>query len=324
MRLRSLTLVALVVATTASPVARAEKIQDANDVKGPFDLKALVQDKQKKENFLRFQLHTHGEWTVRDVKRGGFAIRVDSDRDRDFDRYVLVEWKNKEGPGGRLQARIVRRDGTLIAKEPANHPRSRLLRLWLDRRDLGVEPGMFHVDAYSVLYSDRCPDDGCRDLIPDKGRLPIAFGGECFGKPADLVGTDGADEFITDGRKVRVAGLGGDDIIRVDSGSVLACGDDGRDVLVGGKFRDKLFGGRGADEIRTHDTGDRPNRALGGQGPDLVYGGDGRDLLFGGPGNDYLSGKGGDDVVDGDRGEDDLRGGSGVDECRDGQDLSGC
>ena len=323
MRWRIPVLIALLVALVATPLARAEKVGDGEDVRGPFDLKTLVQDEHK-NNLLHFALQTHGKWTVQDVKRGGFAFRVDSDRDRDFDRYVLVEWKNKEGPGGRLQARIVRRDGSLVAKEPAKHPKPRRLSLWIDRRYLGIEPGMFHIDAYSVLYADRCPDDGCRDIVPDEGRLAIAFGGECFGQEADLVGTKGDDEFITDGRRVRVAGLSGDDIIRVNSGSVLACGGDGRDLLVGGEFKDKLFGGRGSDELRTRNTGDRPNRALGGLGADLVYGGDGPDRLFGGPDNDYLSGRGGDDVVDGDRGDDDLRGGQGVDECRDGQDLSGC
>ena len=323
MRWRSIFLVALFVATTANPVARAEKIQDGEDVRGPFDLKTLVQD-ERKENLLHFALQTHGEWTVQDVKRGGFAFRIDSDRDRDFDRYVLVEWRNQEGPGGRLRARVVKRDGTLLAKEPAKHPKPRRLSVWIDRRDLGIEPGMFHLDAYSVLYADRCPDDGCRDLIPDKGRLAVNFGGECAGKEADIVGTKGDDEIHTDGKRVRVDGLAGEDVIKVDSGSVIACGGDGRDVLVGGDGRDRLFGGPGNDEIRTRGTARRPNRALAGPGHDLVFGGDEDDRLFGGPGDDYLSGRGGDDVVDGDRGDDDLKGGPGVDECRDGQDLGGC
>lgn len=315
---------ALVVAAGPLAPAHAERTFDKKgDVRGPFDAAALSQTDRRDDQLL-FALVTHDPWTVDQVKNGGFAIRVDSDRDKDFERFVLIEWRNVRGPGGKLHARVVLASGEVVARADARHPKPRRLSLWLDRRDLGIEPGAFHINAYSIFYGGRCPDEGCRDEIPNKGRLRVSFGGLCADKEPDMVGTPDDDEFRIRGRRVVVASLGGDDVIRVERGSAVVCGGDGRDVLVGGSRGDLLDGGRGPDTIKARDAGGRANEILAGPGNDLLYGGDASDRLFGERGDDYLAGRRGDDFLDGGRGNDDLRGGSGIDTCRDGRNLGGC
>lgn len=318
-------LLALFVLVAAGFVpARAEQVWDNKDVQGPFDLKRFAQDKRSGDA-LRFKLVTHERWTVADVKRGGFAIRVDNDGDRDADRFVLIEWeRDRDGTGGHLRARVTTPDGTFVDGQPAHHPTDYHLVVWLDRRDLGIDKGSFRTNAYSVLYADYCDTDGCRDPIPDEGFMKVAFGGLCRTREPDITGTAGDDKIETTGRNVVVAGLGGDDVIRVESGSVIACGDAGADVLIGGRRRDRLYGGAGNDELRTEATKSRPNLAYGGRGDDLLYGGSGRDRLFGQAEGDYLEGRRGDDHLDGGGGQDDLDGGGGTDTCLSGRRVGGC
>ena len=303
--------------------AGAERARDGNDARGPFDLATLEQTKRDGDR-LRFVLTTHAGWKVDRVRSGGFAIRVDSDKDRDFDRFVLIEWQNSPGPGGRLRARIVLPTGETIRREPAHHRKPRRLSVWLDRNDLGITPGTFQVNAYSVFYADWCPDDGCRDEIPNRGRLPVGFGGDCHGRDPDITGTGDHDRITTRGHRVVVVGLGGDDIITVDRGSAIVCAGAGRDLLTGGNSADILSGEGGNDEIRLKDDGRRANEGYGGPGSDLLYGGGGSDRLFGQAHDDYLDGRRGDDYLDGGRGRDDLRGGPGTDTCVEGQSTGGC
>ena len=313
---------ALVLALCVAP-AGAEQVWDDEDVQGPFDLKWFAQDRRDGDA-LRFRLITHESFSVNDVKRGGFAIRVDSDPDSDYERFVLIEWENTPGPGGELRARITKRDGTVVDTQPVRHPTGTKLIVWLDRRKLGIEQGGFKTDAYSILYANFCPDDGCRDVIPNRGRMTVGFGGTCTDREPDITGTPGDDRIRTRGRKVVVAGLGGDDVIRVERGSVIACGDAGADILIGGNRTDRLYGGTGGDELRMSAAGQRPNRGYGGRGNDLIYGGRERDRLFGEANNDYLEGRAGDDHLDGGRGRDDIHGGAGSDTCLDGRRLGGC
>ena len=320
----SVCLVALVVAATALAPAQAERTFDRKgDVRGPFDMRALSQNKRR-DNDLLFALVTRDPWKIDRVKEGGFAIRVDSDRDSDFDRFVLIEWRNAPGPGGKLRARIVLPTGEVVDRVPAFHPKPRRLSVWIDRRDLGIEPGAFRINAYSIFYGDRCPDDGCRDEIPNKGRLRVAFGGLCADVEPDVVGTPDDDKIRTRGRRVVVASLGGDDVVKVERGSAIVCGGRGRDVLVGGGRADHLDGGRGPDTIRVLGSGRRANEIFARAGNDLLYGGDDADRMFAGRGDDYLTGRAGDDFLDGGRGDDDIRGGSGTDVCRNGTSMGGC
>ena len=311
------------IAVIAAPAARAERTFDDKDVRGPFDLAALSQN-DRRDNELLFALVTHEDWTIEDVKRGGFAIRVDSDPDKDWDRYIIIEWRNAPGPGGKLRARVTLPDGEIIDRQRAHHPRPRRLSVWLDRRVLGIDQGIFTINAYSVYYGDRCPDDGCRDPIPDTGRLKVAFGGLCQSREPDIVGTAEPDVITTRGRRVVVTSLAGNDKIKVERGSAIFCGGTGDDLLVGGGRFDYMNAGPGDDIIRVLGTGRRANQGYGGPGQDLLYGGDDSDQLFGGGGPDYLSGRGGDDFLNGGRGNDDAEGGGGTDTCRSADNLGGC
>lgn len=320
-RLVSLLLAGLV-ASSAVP-ALAERAKDGDDARGPFDLASLIQPKRDGDRLL-FVLTTHEGWTVDRVRSGGFAIRVDSDKDPDFDRFVLIEWRDTSGPGGSLRARVVLPTGETVATEPARHPKPRRLKVWLNRKTLGISPGAFHIDAYSVFYRDWCPDDGCRDYVPNKGRLKVAYGGVCAGREPDKVGTTGDDKITTRGRRVVVAGLAGDDVISVESGSAIVCGGKGSDVLTGGRWADLLAGGSGNDEIYLRATGSKADEGFGGSGNDLLYGGRGPDRLWGQSNDDYLAGRQGSDYLDGGRGRDDLSGGRGADTCTNGRDVGGC
>jgi hypothetical protein len=322
---RRITVSAIALALLGALVpAHAERARDRKeDVRGPFDVSGLIQDERRKDR-LRFDMTTYDPWSVDQVKNGGFAIRVDSDRDDEFERFVLIEWKNVKGPGGKLRARVVLANGELVVREPVKHPKPRKLTVWLDRRDLGIEPGRFHINGYSIFYGNRCPDDGCRDEIQRRKPLEVIFGGLCAEREPDVVGTPENDRIKTRGRRVVVASLGGDDVVKVRRGSAIVCSGRGRDLLVGGPGADIFNGGPGPDELKVGPTGRRANEAIGGAGADLLYGGDGSDRLFGSRGADYLAGRRGDDFLDGGRGNDDLSGGSGSDTCTDGRDQGGC
>ena len=314
---------ALSIASLALPVRAERTFDDKRDVQGPFDVAALSQARRQGDDLL-FSLVTHDPWTIDQVRDGGFAIRVDSDGDADYDRFVLIEWSESPRGRGQLRARVTLPTGEVVDRRRARHPKPRRLSLWLDRRSLGIEPGAFHINAYSIFYGGDCPEDGCRDLIPDQGRMRVSFGGVCADREPDIVGTPDDDKFRLRGRRLVVVGLGGDDVITVERGSAIICGGRGRDVLRGGGRADRIAGGLGPDTIRLGGSGRRPNRAFGGPGNDLMYGGRDPDRLFAGPGDDYLAGRAGNDVLDGGRGDDDMTGGSGTDSCSDGRSLGGC
>jgi len=321
MRRLPLFLLSVCVALASTP-ASAQRVYDDKDVRGPFDLASLSQPERNGDNLL-FALRTHEGWKVSDVRSGGFAIRVDSDKDRDFDRFVLIEWRNTSGPGGKLKARIVLPSGETIGQEPARHPKPRRLRVWIDRKKLGITPGAFRINAYSLYHSDRCPNDGCRDYVPDDGFLRVSFAGPCMGREPDMTGTPGNDKIVTRGRRVVVSTLGGDDLVRVDRGSAIVCAGAGRDALLGGSRSDILSGGSGHDEVSLRNTRRRANRGYGGPGNDVLYGGRRADRLFGQGGDDYLEGRRGDDYLDGGDGRDNLAGGPGDDTCTGGR-RRGC
>ena len=104
---------------------------------------------------------------------------------------------------------------------------------------------------------------------------PAAAVPSCFGRPATIVGTAGADH---------IAGTSGPDVI---------AGLGGGDVIGGFRAADRICGGPGADDID---------------------GGGGNDRIAGGAGNDVLSGDTGDDIIRGNRGQDyaSFSGGNGV------------
>ncbi len=127
----------------------------------------------------------------------------------------------------------------------------------------------------------------------------------CHGRRAKIVGTDGNDVIHgTPGRDV-IWGGGGDDQIFGSLGNDLICGGPGDDLIHGGRGNDEVDGGAGTDEV-IGDLGD--DKVMGGTGDgDEVAGSLGIDTLNGGPGNyDLVHGDYGYDRMDGGPGSDDI------------------
>jgi uncharacterized delta-60 repeat protein len=123
----------------------------------------------------------------------------------------------------------------------------------------------------------------------------------CAGKPATIIGTQGADRLEGTFERDVIVALGGEDSILAGDGADIVCagrGDDsvavggGNDRVAGGSGEDSLRGGRGGDLLRGQRGNDRllggrgRDRLLGGPGPDKLLGGSGRDRLHGGAGRD--------------------------------------
>jgi Ca2+-binding RTX toxin-like protein len=123
----------------------------------------------------------------------------------------------------------------------------------------------------------------------------------CHGRRAKVVGTDGNDVLIgTPGRDV-IWGGPGDDTIYGSLGNDLICGGAGDDIIHGGRGNDEVDGGNGSDQVNG-DLGD--DKILGGAGDNDEVAGDlGIDVVNGGPGNE--------DLVHGDYGYDRMSGGAG-------------
>jgi Ca2+-binding RTX toxin-like protein len=128
----------------------------------------------------------------------------------------------------------------------------------------------------------------------------------CHGRRAKIVGTEGADVIHgTPGRDV-IWGGGGDDAIFGLLGNDLICGGAGADLIHGGRGNDLIDGGAGGGDRVIGDLGD--DKVLGGTGnDDEVAGSLGIDTLSGGPGNfDLVHGDYGYDRMDGGPGKGDI------------------
>jgi hypothetical protein len=164
----------------------------------------------------------------------------------------------------------------------------------------------------------------------------------CFGRPATILGTSGADVIYgTAGPDVIVA-FSGDDVVYGRGGADRIClgpGDDygnggnrrdridgswGDDTLIGANGKDVLHGSGGRDTIAGNDQvdvlygGDGSDTLSGGPKGDSVYGGGGSDRLKGRTGSDKLVGGAGRDTLDGGAGNDSMGGGGGTDSCNGG------
>ncbi|HKB49873.1 MAG TPA: calcium-binding protein [Solirubrobacterales bacterium] len=127
----------------------------------------------------------------------------------------------------------------------------------------------------------------------------------CHGRRAKIVGTEGPDVIRgTPGRDV-IWGGGGDDEILGSLGNDLLCGGPGDDLIHGGRGNDVADGGAGTDRV-IGDLGD--DKILGGAGnADEVAGSLGIDTLNGGPGEfDLVHGDYGYDRMDGGPGKGDI------------------
>ncbi|WP_371751473.1 calcium-binding protein [Snodgrassella alvi] len=90
-----------------------------------------------------------------------------------------------------------------------------------------------------------------------------------------------------------IHGTAGKDEIWLNTGRAILFGEDGDDILSGGKYNDVLVGGNGNDILQAYG-GD--NTLIGGTGNDDLRADDGKNIFVGGAGDDYLSGGGGDDI----------------------------
>lgn len=132
--------------------------------------------------------------------------------------------------------------------------------------------------------------------------------------------TNQKDVAATSISRIRVYGLGGNDMISLNSESIpgqqpitisaFVYGGDGHDTIRGGWGNDWLYGGNGSDAI----YGNKGNDIIQGEaGSDVLYGDDGNDRIWGQAGNDYLYGGAGDDDLYGGEGNDYHDGGAGAD-----------
>ena len=92
----------------------------------------------------------------------------------------------------------------------------------------------------------------------------------------------------------------------------ILAGDSRDNVIWGGAGDDKLYGGPhgGNDELHGQDGDDM---LFGGRGDDTLNGGDDDDMLSGGPDNDTYDGGGGDDMIHADLADQVIDGGEGND-----------
>ena len=126
---------------------------------------------------------------------------------------------------------------------------------------------------------------------------------------------------------IRIHGLGGNDVITVDSAiktQVTAFGGLGSDTITGGGGTDFLYGGGDVPQVKPTSSiligiippaNDGDDILKGGGGADTMYGGTGNDHLYGQGGRDSLFGQDGNDYLDGgnDGAVDRLTGGAGTD-----------
>ena len=131
----------------------------------------------------------------------------------------------------------------------------------------------------------------------------------CFGRPATIIGTRGADRIVGTPKHDVIVGLDGNDRIKGGGGNDLICGGLGRDSIMEDDGASKLSGGPDRDFIGSAGGNDL---IRGGSGKDRVGSGEGDDVVFGGSENDQIRSFGGDDT---------LRGGAGRDYIQDGDDT---
>jgi Ca2+-binding RTX toxin-like protein len=145
-------------------------------------------------------------------------------------------------------------------------------------------------------------------LLSSQATAASAAAPTCFGKPATIVGTAGADN-LDGGPDDVVVGLGGNDLLA--GGTV--CGGGGNDSIIGTwRVSSSLDGGGGDDIIRA--LLGPSDLLLGGAGNDYMADSDdtdwedewdpGTDVLKGGAGNDHIVSTSGRNMVYGNAGDD--------------------
>jgi Ca2+-binding RTX toxin-like protein len=149
---------------------------------------------------------------------------------------------------------------------------------------------------------------GVLTVIDDSADNSTVIGSDAAGRILvnnGAVAVVGGTPTVANTTTIKVFGLGGDDVIRLDEANndlpaAQLFGGPGRDTLTGGAGADQLFGQSGTD------------RLLGSGGSDLLFGGNDNDILTGGDADDQAFGQGGSDRMIWNPGDDtDLNEGAG-------------
>lgn len=256
------------------------------------------------------QLSLHFEWEIRDQPSTGWYLSSDRHHDRNMSggSTLHADWMN----GWHTPTQLAWTTSCINEQRDCTNG------------SLGDGRAL---DRVRPLGSGRVP------------RMPGATGPHCNGRPATILGTNGADVIEgTPGDDVIVA-YGGDDVVNGGGGFDVICSGSGNDTVDGGDGNDEIWSGSGDDLI---DGGAGDDFVRAGTGNDEIRGGDGKDTLRGGPGEDTLQGGdeanlligasgndtltggywedsifggSGDDTIDGLGSFDWIWGGSGIDEC---------
>lgn len=128
-------------------------------------------------------------------------------------------------------------------------------------------------EAYDQRGAPRDCDIGAYELVT------------CFGRAADVIGTEAKDQIMGDAAANVILALGGDDVINGLGNQDFICAGKGNDIVRAGSGNDLASGDEGND------------RVLGGKGHDTLYGRRGRDRLLGGGGNNTCDGGAGPDLA---------------------------
>lgn len=170
--------------------------------------------------------------------------------------------------------------------------------------DIGVTAG---AGRAFIFKSDNSPQKALPSSPPASYSTPVTpkvfLAGRCAN---DTLGTDKDDNLEGTVAGDRMAGYGGNDLIRGLNDDDCLSGGSGNDRLEGGNQQDKLLGNSGDDLL--YGGTDRDNM-FGGSGADRMVGGFGRDRLYGGSGDDRLSGGSHGDRLFGERGDDRIKAG---------------
>jgi Ca2+-binding RTX toxin-like protein len=150
---------------------------------------------------------------------------------------------------------------------------------------------------------------GANDSLVPQGRIHVS-GTQPITKPLVANG-DAGNDMIIGGLGINLIDGGwGNDVIYGGLKNDVLYGGGGKDVLSGGAGSDTLYGGAGDDLLR---GGDQADLAFGDDGNDHIVGGNGDDILNGGDGDDYVMGGNGADLLTGGDGDDIVAGGNGND-----------
>jgi hypothetical protein len=141
---------------------------DGNDTRGPLDIRSASHGHAG--NAVTHTIRTFSPWSralLGPRTPNAFLLVVGTDRDPAPERVVLIF-----SSGGRMIARVLRPNGTLVGGAAASKPNGRTVRVSILRARLG-SPAGYRWQAFSVFESrgGTCAN-GCVDRVPNaSGRV---------------------------------------------------------------------------------------------------------------------------------------------------------